>query len=327
MGIINSSKAVLYILGAGASCQVLPLASQFAERLTAFATELKAAEPEHYIGGPPALSDDPWGRPSAAFLEAVKWLAEEASRHASVDTFAKKLFFRRDQKSLRKLKATLSAYLLIEQSRRPVDKRYDAFLAALLEVEGDQQYPRLPENLRIITWNYDTQLEKSFYGFCEDERYVRERVTFNDQIYRVNGCCTFGQSNQAVWGSTSTPAWETGIRLFWEYLSSPSSADDQLRFAWEEVTENSAVKPRRNLRNVSSIVVIGYSFPYFNREIDHLIFSDLAEADVSRIYLQYPEGSHASVEERLKTLLLKDAELVRLTGIDTFYIPDDAWKI
>jgi hypothetical protein len=324
---LGSGEALLYYLGAGASKEVLPLASEFPERLTSFASELKEAEPEHHLGDPPASEDDPWGEPSNALFDAAKWLADEASRHASVDTFAKKLFFRNDEQALRRLKATLSAYLLIEQSRHPAGKRYDAFLATLLERDTERDYPRLPENIRIVTWNYDTQLEKSFYGFCEDQRFVQERITANPSIYRVNGCCAFGMENRLVWGVTDTPAWETGIKLFWSYLRDPP-ANEHLRFAWEEATGTGALRTGLRLHEVTSIVVIGYSFPYFNREIDHLIFSELAEADLKRVYLQYPKGSHASIEERLGTLLPKDnAKIIRVTGTEMFYIPDDLWKL
>ncbi len=325
-----NGKVLLYYLGAGASCQVLPLASQFADRLSSFASELRKAGPTNIYGEPDVAVDDPlWGKPRDAFLGAVQWLSEEASRHYSVDTFAKKLFFRRDKDALKKLKATLSAYLVVEQSKYPVDSRYDAFLATLLEASEDQ-YPRLPENLRIVTWNYDIQLEKAFYGFCEEDRYVLERITMNDHIYRVNGYCSpgkIGQSNIPVWRAPYVSAWETGIELYRGYMDNATRFDPDIRFAWEDQTEKVFSSTRLHIQGLSTVVIIGYSFPYFNREIDAAIFATLSDSDMQRIYLQYPEGAHASVEERIKTLLLKEFELVRVTATDYFYIPDDLWKI
>ena len=84
------SNVFLYLLGAGASCEVLPLASQFKERLPLFAKDLKSAGPQ----GARQRSDDPvWGANRDNLLRAIEWLAEESSHHFSVDTFAKKLFF------------------------------------------------------------------------------------------------------------------------------------------------------------------------------------------------------------------------------------------
>ena len=180
-------KVFLYLLGAGASSQTLPLASEFANRLASFASDLKFAGPKEYLRA--GASDDPvWGKNRGNLFNAIDWLASESSHHFSVDTFAKKLFFRGDIQNLKKLKAALSAYLVIEQSRHHVDQRYDAFLASILDFDSNRRV-RLPEHLRILTWNYDTQLEKAFYGFCEDYDMVIEGVTFNKRIYRINGCC------------------------------------------------------------------------------------------------------------------------------------------
>ena len=204
------SKVFLYLLGAGASSQVLPLASGLSERLTTFAKDLKKAGPNK----PRAAGVDPvWVDDRDNLFEAINWLAKESSQHFSVDTFAKKLFFRRDIKNLKKLKASLSAYLVIEQSRNHVDQRYDAFLASILTLD-DNGNISLPEHLRILTWNYDAQLEKAFHGFCDNYEMVIKDVAFNKHIYKINGRCGthppghIGDSFRAILNSTNAPAWE-----------------------------------------------------------------------------------------------------------------------
>ncbi len=141
----------LYLLGAGASCQVLPLANGFSKRLTSFAKDLKEAGPTNIYGdSEPAPDDDLWGNNRDCLLETIEWLALESSHHFSVDTFAKKLFLRGDRQNLKKLKAALSAYLVIEQSRHHVDQRYDAFLASVLRQDSNQNVT-LPDHLRILS--------------------------------------------------------------------------------------------------------------------------------------------------------------------------------
>lgn len=325
------SNVFLYLLGAGASCQVLPLASQFKERLPLFATDLRNAGPQ----GALLHSDDPiWGKNRDNLLNAIEWLAAESSHHFSVGTFAKKLFFLGAHQDLQKLKAALSAYLVIEQSRNHVDQRYDAFFASVLIPDNrsaniraftGSRHVSLPEHLRIFTWNYDTQLEKAYYGFCKDEDNVIDDVTFNERIYRINGNCgterpgLIGDSFRAVWNTTNKPAWEEGIKLYNESLSSVS----EISFAWEDRTNT--IFKRKDLTllsDVSDIVVIGYSFPYFNREIDKLIFQHLS-LTIRRIYLQYPKGVHASIEERLKVFLDSNIDIIQVDGTDLFYIPDN----
>ena len=322
------NNVFLYLLGAGASCQALPLASNFAKRLKEFAAELKNAGPKDKYGKPNASYDDPvWGKNRDTLWEAINWLATESSHHFSVDTFAKKLFFRGDKENLKKLKTALSAFLVIEQSSHPVDQRYDAFLASILELDENQEIS-LPKHLRIFTWNYDTQLEKAFYGFCEDDDKVFKNVIINERIYRINGFCgtyppgTFGDPFLAAIHSNDKPAWEAGVNLYNECITDPSSPDPEIKFAWEDST-NTQLKNvgLTQLSEVFVIVVIGYSFPYFNREIDKLIFKQLNH--LQRIYLQYPKDVHASIKSRLKNFFRSKIEIIDVTSTDLFYIPDN----
>lgn len=309
-------KVFLYLLGAGASSQALPLASQFAERLTSFANYL--------------LDNAPHDNSKKALFEALDWLAKEASHHFSVDTFAKKLYFRGDIQNLKKLKAALSSYLVIEQSIHHVDQRYDAFLASVLKFDSSMRVS-LPGHLRILTWNYDTQLEKAYYGFCDDYDKVIEGMTFNKSIFRINGCCGthppghIGNSFHAALNTTGEPAWKAGIELYNQYMTDPSSPAPEINFAWEDPTHNRLKNVGLNLlSDVTDLVVIGYSFPYFNREIDNIIFKQLD--NLFRVYLQFPDGVHTTIEERIKKLLpddIKDVKIIRVLSTDLFYIPDD----
>lgn len=322
------NSVFLYLLGAEASCQALPLSSNFAKRLRSFAVDLKKAGPVTMYGDPNTKPDDPvWGKNRDTLLEAINWLSTESSHHFSVDTFAKKLFFRGDKENLKKLKAALSAFLVIEQSRHPVDQRYDAFLASVLALDENKGI-YLPEHLRIFTWNYDTQLEKAFYGFCEDDDKVLKNISINERIYRINGFCgtyppsIFGDPFYAAIHSNDKPAWEAGINLYNECIAEPSSPDPEIKFAWEDST-NDRLKNvgLSQLSEVSEMVVIGYSFPYFNKEIDQLIFKQFDHLD--RIYLQYPKDVHESIKIRLKSFFHRDIEITDITSTDLFHIPDN----
>jgi hypothetical protein len=317
----------LYFLGAGASCNVLPLTSNFTERLHSFANDLQNIGPRNIYDEP---DKSKWDEPLMAFHQAIVWLANETAKHASVDTFAKKLFFLKDFQKLKKLKAVLSSYLIIEQALKYVDTRYDSFFATILNTDTDGVVS-IPPEFRIITWNYDTQLEKAFYGFCENEKYVIENITFNDHIYRINGYCgsnppgRVGDAFKSIWNPSHKSVWNSGIELFNNCMSSPESPEPGIRFAWEQSTRDRIAKKAIDLSKISTVVVIGYSFPYFNREIDYSIFSSLSDGVLRRIYLQYPDGSHVTVENRLRSLLPREVDITRITEIDMFYIPDEFW--
>jgi len=355
---------ILYLLGAGASCQALPLASDFSKSLNSFAADFKK---EIYKQKQQARNnrkrvDSAWEEPANELQKAVNWLAEETSHHFSVDTFAKKLFLRRDRENLRKLRATLSAYLIAEQARKNVDMRYDSFIASVARFDQKDEYIYLPRHIQILTWNYDTQLEKAFYGFCEDEGTVKNKITFNtNQIRRINGCCgqsypgnigNFDKYFCAVWEATQDAGWKAAINLYKEYMSkplppfplSPKAAshgileppligdDPNIFFAWEHQTLQLARLTNQTpnlpflsgLEAVSVIIVIGYSFPYFNREIDELIFKKFGGNNLRRVYLQCPERDQNAIKERLKKLLPSFSQpIVQITGTDLFYIPDE----
>jgi hypothetical protein len=183
MGKKQSSEIFLYLLGAGASQNSLPLASEFEERMLIFAKELKSNGQQEK--GLMVTYDPKWGKPKLEFIKAVEWLAQETKLHNnSIDTFAKKLYLKKDREHLKKLKAVLSAYLIAEQQKKNVDPRYNSFFAHICKSDV-----YLPSNLRILTWNYDAQLEKAFYGFCDSEELVLKNITYNPQIRRINGCC------------------------------------------------------------------------------------------------------------------------------------------
>jgi hypothetical protein len=257
-------------------------------------------------------------------LDAVEWLIANAEKHASVDTFAKKLFFLHDLNGLRKLKAVLSSFLVFEQARQNVDKRYDSFLASVLNVNSNDEVV-IPENLKILTWNYDTQWEKAFFGFCKDKTRVIKYITFGDKLNRLNGYCGthppghLGNAFSAVWEADERTALSPAIALYKEYMADGSPAPD-IRFAWEGTVQSLFRKISIDWQSIDVLIVIGYSFPYFNREVDREIFKSLSH--LKAVYLQYPEGIHDSIQERMTSAGLKVGSIVRIAATDLFFIPD-----
>ncbi len=320
---MKPKTTIMYLLGAGASRGALPLANEMSERLRLSVNYFQTS-PNLVKGFKGKAPPHGWEKAKDSFLEAMEWLYRESAGHVSVDTYAKKLWFLRDYRSLKKLKATLSAHFVALQNLNPVDARYDAFLATILQSK-DFGAPSLPQHIRILTWNYDTQLEKAFYGFCKDDRVVVDKITFNSQIHRINGYCGthppghVGPNFTGVWNSDS--GWEIGIRLFTEYTSDLNSPEPNICFAWEDSSRNGIA--RMDLEEVPTVVVVGYSFPYFNREIDSAIFKF---TNPQRVYLQYPEGAHESVEARLRPLIKSGVKVTRISGTDQFYIPDEFWE-
>jgi hypothetical protein len=101
----------LYILGAGASCEAVPLVRDFPKSLADFAKQLSNCGSLFEKDKPEVLANAlyDWQQ---EFIKALKWLATEADQNGSVDTSAKKFFLKGDLQNLKKLKAVLSSFLM-----------------------------------------------------------------------------------------------------------------------------------------------------------------------------------------------------------------------
>jgi hypothetical protein len=302
-----------YFLGAGASANALPTVKQIPDRLTAFIDKLgdwfKKA-----------------GADSSELQQASRWLLEQTKRHATIDTFAKKLFVKGELNELKRLKAVASCFFVYEQSQSPVDFRYDTLLASVIE-QGRGRAIQLPDNLRFLTWNYDTQLEKAFYNFCEDDRQVMESVTFHDHVERLNGYCGthppghLGTAYRAAIGDSPYDGLNAAIELFSEYTKDPNTVAADINFAWESDPPITLRKIQRVLSDTTVLIIIGYSFPFFNRQIDRVILNNMPSC--RRIYVQAPEVDHNAVAERIHALRSDLPEMIFLKDVSAFYIPLD----
>ena len=90
--------------------------------------------------------------------------------HATIDTYARKLYLTKRYRDLERLKSLLCAFFLWEQLEHRPDGRYDTFLANVL----DNQTLNIPEEISIISWNYDSQIELAFSSYNQNIRFVTD---------------------------------------------------------------------------------------------------------------------------------------------------------
>ena len=224
-------------------------------------------------------------------IKDLIWLRDESSRHMTVDTFAKKLFLQNDSLLFERLKKTLSSFFILEQLKYPADKRYDAFLANILS------YPekKIPNEITILTWNYDSQFEIAYREFN-----------------------TINQPSASYWKEVRN---QLGIK---DSHDSQFNPNNHLYFAWE----NSPTSPYfrelyPHISNAETLVVIGYTFPYFNRVIDRSIFETMGS--LKKIYIQDPfaERIHQNINPVLSVThtSINKVQIYELKDVDQFYLP------
>ena len=144
-----SNVKFTYLIGAGASAQTIPVINKFGDELKKFAIYINSINiTEDYYHDSFRVDSKP-SEIKARFVKDIEWLAKECNQHSSVDTFARKLFLSNRSNELIKLKAIVSEFLLTKQNQNGIDKRYDAFFAALLDKSDNRLI--LPKNIKILS--------------------------------------------------------------------------------------------------------------------------------------------------------------------------------
>jgi len=346
-----------YVLGAGASANALPIVRDMDRRILIFINHLKKVNSFN-----------------TQESDHLKSIYESIQKHYTIDTYAKKLFLKgySAEKELLSLYNFMGAYFIYEQLRKekednissylfeksfeypdqselrqlydsilnPLDYRYDSFFAALLKHDIKRNI-FLPEDINIISWNYDSQLEISFMNFVEgsgiDEILDKLNVYPNpmdrdlrggSSVVKINGTAGF-YSDAKKYGDffdfkSHTLDRESMQALKEIIFQSRSKYKNTIYFAWNDdaITIKARDYARKIISNTDILVVIGYSFPYFNRNVDRGIFQAL-EGKGRTIYIQTMADTFESIKTRAigTSYMFKNAK--PFTEIDQFLIPNE----
>lgn len=188
-----------------------------------------------------------------------------------------------------------------------IDKRYDAFIASLLKpVEDNFEFPN---EVGIITWNYDCQFELAFQQFCNDKIYdLQKKLNVYPLLTPITEPSHWNRINKPEFkilhlnGKAHT--FNKKDNKYFSFLDNKEKLDivleaainstdyNNLTFSWERNSNNSIqhkevvdiINSAESMVGRSQIlVIIGYSFPFFNREVDKKLFR---EKSFEKIYIQ-----------------------------------------
>ena len=347
---------VVYLLGAGASYgrrgQML---SYQLEKKTNQGTIVSRGECANILEGMPVVNELPdrikyissllWKDlnkysvsslnrlPLAYFIDALDWLQKESARHATIDTFAKKLYLTGDAENYNKLKRVLSVYFTLEQKLNKADKRYDAFFASILGGAVDD----FPSNVSIVSWNYDSQIEHAYNEYCKSSSlkeistklHICDKLTTQDvnvggfNIFKLNGCALVRDKD----GSVMDPFWGCGSLSFSGLASTiyneRKEDDILLSFAWESLNDKFVNYVAESIKMAEIVVVIGYSFPFFNRQVDRLLFNNMDY--LRKIYIQDPNSGRIkqSLLSVLPNYMIDNVAIESVTDTSQFFLPPE----
>lgn len=332
-------EKILYYLGAGASANGLPIARSFPSKgnieIPGLAHNLRTINLNPYVQ---ELTDERNRNYVTNITDRFRSLADKADEFGDVDTYAKYLHLMQPGgKELQDLKKTLSEYFSIEQLLAHVrDPRYLPWLVSLMDNR------LFPDNVKILTWNYDFQVElaASRIGDLEDINHRLGSFTYSPSmllhyptldptfsefhrlsLIHLNGIAGFERPRNLQSGSAFQKIHSQNpndtISFFSKEFTEPL-----LHFAWEKSDYHNKLMEhiKTVIDGVTILVVIGYSFPFFNRDVDKAIFKMLTSQQTFRkIYYQDPKLNGQQLKSQFE--LASKFDIVHIESKDNFHIP------
>ena len=222
-------KKVTYYLGAGASYNALPINAEFKKVIS------------HFVNLIQDFNNSPLYNIKNK-VEVLRHLNAMGS-HPTLDTYAKKIYIRYGEGEeyflVKNLICSIFVFLellpiIFDRSnmnfaneskydidsdkmhiqeenlfyrrlKRNYDERYDHFLSYFLKRSGVSTDPILPSNISILSWNYDSQLEKCYASFCNLGRPIHlndnihsPKVGTKEKVIKINGLANFGLMDKKV---------------------------------------------------------------------------------------------------------------------------------
>jgi hypothetical protein len=332
------SEKIVYLLGAGASAgsnsissspqYVIPITKElpghFEQLISVIEKRSYNIIPEQKSGSESDLRE---------FCQNLRWLAQGSRQFGSPDTFAKYLYINNKMKELKKLKVTLSFYLAyIQLYDKKIDDRYITLFTTLIN-----KGLKFPEHVKFLTWNYDFQIlsaitkiidtSNEYWPKFEDRldnifRYYPSKIgkkaidTLNYQqlsllyLNGVAGHYSYGDNEIMNYCGTNMP-------LLAESLV--SREEPLISFGWEERNmENILETAKSMLENTTVLVVIGYTFPFFNREIDKKIIQYANNnGTLKKIYVQDPYYDGQNIRSQFNIGI----PVVQIREVNQLFVP------
>jgi hypothetical protein len=341
----TSEYKVTYLLGAGASAKVLPTVKttssteSLSQSLRTFAEKLKVD----------LIVDSSYKDFITDLVFDLHWLADNAAKFGTPDTFAKFLYLQ-DRQSLPRLKNTLSFYFTVEQFiNNKIDDRALIFLTTVI-----QRNNIFPTNIKILNWNYDFQIQLAaevfkkegfhpgfvsvhsppligYYPPLGSEFIVNNEINVKDiAMVHLNGIAGFYFSEHGghILNLFLNQKPKDINEIIEKIIVDSDKKHNLLTFAWENETDsayylrNRIEQAKALIAETDILVIIGYSFPFFNRTIDKKVFDSLKDCGkLIKIYYQDPYRTGEFLKKQFE--LSQDIEVIHISETDNYYVPHE----
>jgi hypothetical protein len=288
-------------------------------------------------------SVEDWESARKNLLRRLQSLRIQCERHATIDTYAKKLVLKNQQVAFKELEQLLALFFIYLQMQNFPDSRYDTFFANILETNL-----HFPPNIRVISWNYDSQFELAYSGYDEQGELLvgskNAKLDIDYEIIKINGTASFERQTSIaklrkevwdrIWAIKDKPnhseqlqreqTWLLEFIFLYQLYVVGKKDNTHLSFAFDSSQPSEKILSRvdKIISQTDALVIIGYTFPFFNREIDRKILQRLKPN--AKIYIQ--DLNPKSVRQSLEAVLTDEQRQVQIKEIERteqFYLPPE----
>jgi hypothetical protein len=316
------TKKITFLLGAGASYQACPVWKEQGEKMIELSKTYLKDNAETFNDHFKFVGD-----PEKLLYYQIGKIGKRAQEFGTVDTYARKLYLNNETNELGNLKIAVSLFFLLwEVSLDPIkcrvteskaydfkqiDPRYISLVSTIIEsIESNQI--KIKDNIKFVTWNYDLQLERAIESF--NVRYTIDGNHAADYIFKLadsHFICHLNGHYGITNNRNSNDRYNI-LRLFnnstkkykipeiierIKYLGdnipviqNDTTFEEYINYAWEKNTraQEARDKAKSIFEETEILVIIGYSFPSFNKSIDSMLFEQLRGKEM-KIYFQDPK--------------------------------------
>lgn len=211
---------------------------------------------------------------------------------------------------------------------KEIDHRYLPWLVGLLSNK------RFPEHVKILSWNYDFQLQIAGQYFGELEKVAHTTNASHYQPGFINYFPNLDYSPSDVYSLihlNGIAGYETSSSVFHsadreqvvnQLLSDTATYHNAIHFAWDGSRYHDTLMKDviKMIDGVTILVVIGYSFPFYNRKVDAGIFKSIhTHGKLKKIYYQDPYLTGSQLPAMFS--LPESLNIVHIKNKDNFHIP------
>ena len=322
-------KKITYLFGAGASYNAVPILNSLSTSMIKTG-EYLGANSQQLFGGRKPGEDDLLLENFRLFSVDLIRLGNKAKEYGTLDTYAKKLFLNAENEELKKLKFLVSIFFTIWHGHlnkifnlkektdssetvpfQKIDSRYKSLISNFLQVNKSTGNPILDKNINFISWNYDYQLESALSLFTKtgldldtlnltypflplSDNYEDMKVT------HLNGVANFwrkdGESALAMFTEDSFSDTKMLTRRIGKLYRSENfeKVSTLINYSWDD-NDAKLSNAEKLLKETDILIIIGYSFPTFNRAIDAKLLGGINNS-FDRVVYQDPESSKELLE-------------------------------